>query len=668
MQAVLKHPEPMTEAEKAKVSLPAQPWNDTFALKVAVEDFEHAERYRQMVHDKRYRNADELYLAWVQQRFWDGTKMPRSSLGVFLCFQQIESVLPIELASIFSDPEWFSADPDGLTTYEEAEATKLLMLRQLKAARVRQVFKRALKDSKIYGNGVFEVGWDMRELTRRTIIRNRVPIRGRKQDPLFGSFSTTVGMKSVYEEKVYTEKPNRPYIRNISIKDYYIDPGCEAPSIQAARFDCVRKLMTVDDLKQYRNQTGFNIPSDEWLLEAAKSKTETQGDNSKRAIESYLGGIWEPHRDSTADPAGKRVEVVQYTTKDRIVWALNRTHCAYNKVNPLGFIPRFSFYYTDVPDRWHALGICDVVEGEQRLQEEIINGRIDLLALLLNPSTKKRRGARLPQSMFRRRPGNVMEMDDPDKDLVREDMSGTPIEAQVEVAASDIRAQKITGITDLAALGVGGPGSSVGRTATGVNTVTAASGRRLQYLVENDEDEIIEPFLEAWHTLNQKYLDPERVLEWVGENGKLIRLDPLVVRNAAPKFSMRASAKMQSRQFLIQVFPLVSQTLLAPQFMDSLARLYGKKVNVEEIGQMLWDFSGYRQKAGPLFLPLSQQEQAALNQPPPADMLRMQMQRERIAGQQDIAQEKHAADMMEKVIAPRIADEISGASESEAAD
>jgi len=637
---------PLTEEEKKKVTAPVELWDDSFALKIAKQDFETAETYRQQAHDQRFRTADALYLAWVNQRYWPGTKQPRSSLGVWVALSQVESLLPIVVSSIFSDPQWFECTPRPGTEREEGRSVSQLIDWQTEEIGIREVFRRGIKSAAIYGNGPMELSWKAEDIEKWRTFQDFEMVNQKVQSIFFGQQERPVSKKRVFRMQKYTERINMPTLKNISIKDFYIDPNCASPITQEARYACVRKMMTIDELLALKKNPGFSIPDKEVLLALAKSKPTTYGDQSKAGIDSLQGSAWNPQIDSTADPSGQRIEVIIYTTKDRIVWMGNRLFTLFNNPNPLGMINYFSFWYIDVPDSWHALGVCDVIEGDQRFQERLINGRIDELALSLHPSTIKRRGVNIPSSQLVRRPGNSIEVNDPAADIVREEVSNITQQAFLEQTYSELRVQRTTGLTDIAAMGAPtSGGNSANRTATGINRQAATVASRLNYLVENCESTVVEPMLYAWQSLNQRFLDPEQVINLPG-----IKIDPMDVKNAYVKFSLRASARMQSRQQLMQVYPLVAQTFLNPAFLEMLARTYGMKVNILEIGQMLEDMSGYRLKSGgSLFEPLSDEEKQMLNQPAPADQLRMMMQRERIQGQSEIAQEKHAADIMEMV-------------------
>src|SRR5947208_1693164 len=119
---------PLTPDEEAKIPRPDQDWSDDFALKIVVQDFQRAESFRTMNHDARWRSHDMLYEAWSQQLYWEGTNVPRSSVPVFLAFEQVESILPKLLSAIFADNPWFLADPMPGTSAEEARSARDVVL------------------------------------------------------------------------------------------------------------------------------------------------------------------------------------------------------------------------------------------------------------------------------------------------------------------------------------------------------------------------------------------------------------------------------------------------------------------------------------------------------------------------------------------------------------
>src|SRR5215831_10752639 len=160
------------------VYMPGQQWSDQWALDHVVADYNLAEQYRTLNHDWRFRNSDELYLAWMVQKYWEGTRIPRSNLGIYVAFQQVESLLPKAVSTLFADGEkWFDTVAEPGTSQDEATAVRDLLLYQLRADHrrpqdgVREVFRRILKEACIYGNGVAEVGYKHLVQDRRKLVR-----------------------------------------------------------------------------------------------------------------------------------------------------------------------------------------------------------------------------------------------------------------------------------------------------------------------------------------------------------------------------------------------------------------------------------------------------------------------------------------------------------------
>lgn len=618
--------DPLTTREEETVYTPTELWTDAFAAKIVCRDFDYAEQYRTQNADWRWRTANELYQGWVQQKYWEGTKIPRASIPVYVAFEQIESMLPKLMSAIFSDNPWFHAEPLGGTTPEQASRWSNLILDQLDKTRVREVVRRCLKSGLIYGNGILKLSWCLRQIERLEWIGKMKPRQQQSPDPLSGMGAKFAGFERVLDKKTVREIENKPELEYVSLMDFYIDPNCSSPQVRDGRYVIERKLVTVEALQALRGTEPYKIPNDETLLQWATFKSTTQADNTKSTEELFRLGYWLPTDDKTADPGGKRVEILEYWTKDRTVLVANRQKAIYNTPNSYGFIPYYDSFYADVLDRFYAMGVCDVVEGEQRLQQALLNGRLDELALALHRPMIKKSGMKLPVYSLRTRPGQIWEAEDPSKDIRFLDIPNITSNAYIETQGSEMRVQKTTGQSDLYSSGTqSSGGNSASRTATGIGAQVQAGGSRIQYLVENCEDTFIEPMLNDVVTLNQMFPP-------VGTSYE----DAIAMSKVA--ISLRASAKMQSRMSLMQTFPLVFQTMANPALMQQMAK-QGKKFNWMELMRALTEFTGYRKMAD-LIIDMTPEEMQQLNQPPAEAMMKMQMQKERIAGQEKITGQK----------------------------
>src|SRR5215472_17264724 len=557
--AVAPAPEPLTGEAARTIKGPDDPWSNERALKIVRTDYAYAESYRTHAHDWRYRNASELYLAWAGQRYWDGTRVPRSSIGLYVVFEQVESMLP-KIVDSLSDPEsyeFFADDPDSALLWKE------LIVDQLEETNYREQIRLAAKSSLIYGNVILEYGIEEYddeniEFSQSKNIKNVItmhhPIQGQVNLPQ---------MEMNYKRKVTNETKRRPYLRYRSIIDSYVNPNCETPSLQSpGNYFILRSYMTAEEIKALRGRKDFDIPDDDVLEKMSKVKTTSNQDVTKLSTELFRYNMWNPAIDYSGDPGLKRIEVIEYTRKDRKIWLLNREHIAYNQKNKYRQINYYSMHYADVLDRWHALAISDVAEGEQRLQQSIINARIDELALSIHRPMVKRRGVTIPPYQLKVRPGVVIETENPEGDIKQLEVQNITQQAFIEVEASERRTQRITGMSDLAALGSPtSGGNSANRTAAGINTQVGATQDRAAYYIQNAEAQVIEPLLNTFIWLNKRFCDPKQASAWIRLHPDYNNQKPVDIMNAHVFAECWGAVRANARGTFLQLFPTIAQTI-----------------------------------------------------------------------------------------------------------
>jgi len=613
------------------IKKPDDKWTDDYARRIVRSDFAYAEAYRTNAHDWRYRNASELYLAWSGQRYWDGTRVPRSSIGIYVVFEQVEAMLPKIVAAL--------CDPDSQNFYamrsdqkDHALAWRRLVQDQLDEVNYREQVRRICKSSLVYGNGVGEVGMEDYYQENVEFSRShRVTKLGIIPHPVLGNVPFPLDMEESFSRSVTRSKKSRPYLRYTSLIDFYVDPNCESTCLQDAQHVEKRVYKTVGELQALRGNKNFSIPDDQTLMEYSKAKTTANQDVTKLSAELFRFNMWNPSQDYSSDPSQKRIEVIEYTTKERKVWLLNRDHVAYNQKNKYGEINYFSTHYADVLDRWHALAISDVAEGEQRLQQAIINARQDELALSIHRPMVKRRGVTIPPYQLKVRPGVVIETEAPEGDIKQLEVQNITQQAFVEVQASAQRVQAMTGITDLAAIGApSAGGNSASRTATGVNTQVGATNDRVGYYIENAENNLMEPILNAIIKYDKKFLDMNSAVAWLKADPDFNHLDPVEVMNCDVKAECRASVRMKARMGFLQIFPQLSQTYLNPELLSLMAQQRKKTLNIDEWTDMAMDAIQYAPR-NPLWIDMSDEQKQAMSQPPPEAKAKMAMQQQQLA-------------------------------------
>lgn len=567
---------PYVNLEDGELKLGIDQLEKNWALNLVTQTFDQYEQYRAQNHDPRWSIADGLYLGWLPAKVWEGTTIPRSALPNQIVFDQIEAALPAISQEIFvPQDEWFQVETEPGASAPEARQVQEHLSYILEHSKndygltAKNEIELAVKNTLLYGNGGIELYWD--SLLNRTVVQW------------------------------------------VDTRDFYIDPGCPVPNIDESRSIIRRKFFTVDDLASRREDPRMDIPSDDELYTMSKSPQFARGDQTKQAQEAIRGISYTPNvSDYAPNPADRKIEVLLFYSKARIIWVLNRQCVIYNEPNPYGFIPFcFAPCYT-VPGRFYAQSVADVLEGDQRYMEALLNARLDALSLDLMPPRVYKRGVLMTPSQLRWRPGATYQADDA-KDMALLQPTNQMANVYPEIGFMQDSAEKRTGINSTTTSGTPRP-SNANRTATGVAAMSSGTLSRLRYLVSNIENYLIVPMLYKLYTMVQMHTRPDQQLTGLSKDGNLSQVSSNSF-GGKMRFRMLASSRMMTREKLAQVFPFLMQYMVNGTFMGELHKA-GKTIDFTELFQMLQDATG----TGRLYdfvRPLSPQEQQAMNQPPP---------------------------------------------------
>lgn len=647
--AVEPLPAPITPSEPHKQVIPVtQGWSTDVALKRVTADFNAAESFRRKNHDHRWDSADAKFLGWKGKRYWPGTKQERANMSTFLTMEQIESMIPKVITVLFGETYWFDADPNPTSNANESRLIQELLLWQLENTEVRWQFIRNIKSALKNGNGGLHLWWKRSQeqvpFYRDELVPVTVPVE------MFGiPFQMPTGqLRRDVREEIQQVLINEPVLEYVSIRDIFVDPHCPSPRYRDARYVIHRDLVAIADLQNLREQQGMSIPDDGTLLALAKQKPLAASDTSRQNEESWRGVSYQTGGEYASGGEEQRVERMRYWTKDKLVWVLGRKHVAYNTTNPYNKIPYYGSWYVDVEDRHYALSMTDVLESEQLLQEDLLNAQLDELSLYIHKPMTKKRGMPLPLSQQRIRPGLIREVDNPSEDLLVDENKPLLTDTYAQVGASEVRAQRRTGLSELVAFGTSGSGNSANRTATGIQTQVSASLSRIGSFVENIQEHVIVPMLNDLYMYNQKFNTTQGVIEFLGQDGQVIQLDPAVLRRVQPRFKMRASNKANSRAAMLSVAPIIIQTFLNPALIAEL-HAEGKTIDVDEVVNMLLDATNYRGHKTALIRPLTPQEIQAMQQGA-IDQTKILTQQIRGQSQAEIASEREAAGLTKELI------------------
>jgi hypothetical protein len=633
---------PLTTAELQPLVAP-DPWNDAHALKIVTADVETAGSDKTKNIDPKIQQGDELYISNPKVRKWDSTNLLRASVNIHLVYEQVNAIVPHIISALFGDPNHLDVDPRFGTNYDQAAAVKHLLQYQMDDLSdemyisLREIILRQVMDALIYCNGIIEFGWLVKKVNKCIYERQQ------SAEPVMANGQLVdIQPKTVVTKKEVDVNISRPFVRNVDLKRFFIDPNCTSSNIQDAAYVYTDEFMDVEDLEGYRGQEGFNIPDRETLLKWASAKPARMGDNDTQFQDSLRTISSNPQVDQSKDPAKARVLVYRYWQKNRHVWMIKSdgkdpNHLAYNQRNKYNAIPFLNFCYSPLPGRFWGLGLSELLRSDQKTIEDLVNNRLDQENLWMFPPMIKPRGVTMPSSMFRTSPGRIWEGKKDDYTFLERPQPNA--EAFAETQQIYLRVEKKTGASSLSVLGSpAAGGNSATRTATGVATQAAATSTRLMHLVENIEGQVLAPLYSAFLGMNQAFMDPNQALQVMSQEGESLTIDPVDVFNASVRFRIKSSTKMRAKFVLQQMLPMLWEMGLNPAFLQQLGMQQGMTADMKQWTELLCNAMDVEFRA--LYRQMTPQEQQALNQPSPDQMLGLQKQRERLQSQQEVQREK----------------------------
>lgn len=598
-------PQTQVDLESSDQPFSWQGMADAVALTLVNQTFERMKTYRYQNHDQRWNNADALYFGWMPQRYWEGSKVPRSSISIPITFDQVEAAMPIVTGALFNQSkDWFEVEPQPGGDLKGARAAQQRLSYLLETPRdrvgncARNEIQLAIKSLMLYGNGGVAI----------------------EPDAATGD----------------------PTVRWVDIRDIFIDPGTRTPLVDDSRSVIERRFLTVEQLETLRQTEGMKLPAKEVLVAMSRNRPMDASDNTKQVSEALRGVAFRPGFDDYAEIAPDRsIEVLCYWTEKRNIWVLNREWACYNDTNPYGFIPyAFAPCYT-VLGRFYAMGYADVLEGNQRYIQGITNARIDELTLSLNPPRFRKRGPALLPSQARWRPGLMVDLENPKEDMLVQQSQNVTNNSWQEVQYLEATAEKRTGVNSMVTQGMP-MRSNASRTAAGVNAQMEGPTSRLRSIVESVENYLIVPMLHKLLAMDQHHNGASSTPLNGLHAGQITQLQPQDLSGPV-RFRISASSRMLTQGKLTQLVPFLSQYLLNGAFLSQLSKS-GQTVDFSEFFGMIQDATGTKDSYA-LVRPLTDDEKKAMSQPSPQDQMRMQMAQQSNQVRTTIAQTKAQTEM-----------------------
>lgn len=577
-------------------------WGDDPALQMVIQDALRAENFeatKQWV--MAWPTATALYQSPFTARFWEGTQVERANVPMFTVATCVNSLVPQIMSGLFYDNPPFMIQERPGTKSMAARAIGALLAYQFDDINFREEMRLGVNNAVLFGTGMWKWGWETFTRSRTMYHRNHAPET--IPNPIEGKDALTIYNEEdidFVEEEEYVDRPVFEHI--VNLRQVLVDPGLNVPDIRKAKYVVHRMYVTINDLEKLRNRPGFDIPSQEKLLqlffapkeEAIPAVSENIAKNPMWDARSEAR--YEP---TTVDPFNQPLEMLERWDEGKYIVVLQKKLVLCNTENPYGAIPFLSIGWWDVPEAFWSMGLAKTIGAEQRLQVGLTNLVLDQAALNLNGVFVRVRGKSIPTQNIRLAPGRIIEVDSQGDFQPLARVPAVP-EAQQYLAMSQARAEQVSGANELNTQGIAGQSghSNIARSSAGANLLAAGGSAKGTDFVEKLASQVILPFLYAAHELNRSLLPVSTMKYILGdvlqhEFMKSSGDTTLELLNAKVKFSILAAAKMQARRNMAQALPIMIQFLTNDQTTNQLA-IAGFRVDVVEIMRMFFEVSDWK--------------------------------------------------------------------------
>jgi hypothetical protein len=588
-------------------------WDDETALGIVLADVGAAIAYEQAKSfTTSIEVADDLVRGYVRVRPWPNTDKPRSALSMPVVLEAIEKIMPPLHMSLWgSGKDPFLVTPVGKTKKEAAHAWQSLLRWAARVSELKEGSRLTLKNILQYGWGGGTYGFISKEIEKRKYERVGGKIQ-RAADP---------------EVEVIAQ----PTYEALNIRNCGFDPNCPTHDPRKGRFWFKRITITAYDLDDMRDDPTYkNIPTREQLAQILALKEEPAKDalvslkpNQTRELQAQQDTIA-----PSKDPLQQPLELIEYRTDDRTITLLQQKIVIRNEKSDEGKCV-VGCAFIDALNSMFGFGISRLLNGEQRLQQGVLNTWVDSLALVLNPAyqaTKSTMGN--GQQNISVAPGKVVTVEGELKPLVTTDVSQT---AERALEFSTQRAYRRIGADSATSA----PTQAL-RTGSGVQAFQGDITQRMSYFMDYYLDIVFVPILKGFLEQLKDNLTPEQIDQILtDETGqKYVGGDHLDIFNADVKIEIISGVKLSVRMAASQTAPLIIQLLQNAAVQDSL-QVQGTKFDYATFAEEYLELQGW--DIDQLFVPMTAD-----------DLKRAQEQNQamsRAAGQMQLQQAKHNDDL-----------------------
>ena len=517
--------------------------------------------------NEHYRLCDRYFAGFYEGRTWPGTSMQRSDMKLHVTSDLTSTVLSSALHTIF-----FS----GGENFFDIVSDETQIARQL-TERLRFILHAPISAA---GN---TSAWALMRA-------------------LHYIFKYGIGFCGID----YDYNIRRPTLIEISPYDIYWSSSC-GPWIDQSPFVFKFTRQPIEQLDEWRNLKGFNVPSRKHLEEFSDYSIDPSLEEKREGAQTLVG---EDVRLYETSLGSKQVDVIRVTTRETVKWLTPGTGemspiLIFEGPNRLGTQPYVSAVYRPILNGMGGVSPVALLAPEHHLQQRYENSRLDMLELHVNPPQKKEPGMAKDPVWG---PG-VANDTITDKGSEPVKLPDIPPELFSGYMESRARALRTIGTNEMSITGQPKP-SNANRTRGGIELQAAAKEERQFVSMLEIESTLVVPALLKL-MLSDRVALPQGALEGLSSQLATTEIDPKILQ-AKMHLEVRGATRMVNLTRLNSVFRDILEYYISPQVQEQAA-MQGWMPDFEVLNQFVSDATSTDRKYK-LFRRMSEEELQAYQQ------------------------------------------------------
>lgn len=541
-----------------------------------------------------WRDADLLYQSPRPMSVYENTYVLEPNVQRFTVAKVANAIVPQLYKGLFYDDPPMLLRPRPGTSQDVVDAKTSIFSYFLDACNFKRDTKWGLEQMALLGTGIWKWGVDYVKVQKKTRKASVTNINGEQ-----------VVVAEEPQIEVTEELVCQPFFEWRPLSRVLIDDHTEVGDIREAAFAIDVRYMDwyqLNMLKEaHKDEEGWDFPEDLqslWFppVETMPARLMTE---SQTLVTGAVHHSEEKNIDSSTDPLLKKMEVLEYWSKDKKILVLDRKQVLYSGANPFNKIPFLSCNWWNRPMAFYGMGLGLVVGQNQRVDQGTINAILKILSFGVNPIYLRSRDSNSPTQMIRTGIGKILTVDgEAAKAYSLLETPRVPPDVWSALAENERNTESTSGADAMLVQGSSaGPRSSMGRTAGGAAQLGAASATRLDGPLDNFIDQVFKPFLYILDDLIFTYVSDRQIMDILGDElGQAFTVDMNEYHAAKIEYEVLAGASLSAKRQMAQSLTLITQIFENPQIQQNLAEINEEYIDFKPILNMWMEASEWKNK------------------------------------------------------------------------